>query len=306
MDIEGCGSSGEWCTTSPEHLDRLARGVLRAARAAAVELRRKPSDADRRLWALGILEGQTQAMLGPDLPDLPTGAKAQDEFVHNALALAVHVRAHSWAEKDLGKDGVLGRADVPHPGERGAADAFDVLGRLVIPHSSPAGWAATLVTDLSRGNKTLEAAVSLGKYVLHPTFLTFVNDATRVVGEALHEINVRRLQELRNALVQPPNRIARRSATRSRPSAALAKHDSAAPRTAPLPLQAPRSRQSVTPHELRSPRSQRRKRLPLIPEITEPAGRPESQPDIQLRLPPLRSPKPTRRPPETPGSPSAR
>ncbi|WP_266640005.1 hypothetical protein [Streptomyces mirabilis] len=77
------------------------------------------------------------------------------------------MRAHSWAEADLGAAGVPGRGDVP--GERGTADAFDVLGRLTLPHSSPEGWTASLVTDLARGDATLEAAVKLGKYVLHPT-----------------------------------------------------------------------------------------------------------------------------------------
>ncbi|MFH8470574.1 hypothetical protein [Streptomyces sp. NPDC017991] len=185
---------------SPEHLDRLARGVLRAARDAAWELR-QPQDPDRRTWALGKLAGQTQAMLGPDLPDYPPiGAAAQEGFVRTALELALHVRAHSWSQRDLGAVGVRGQDDVPHPGESRTADAFDVLGRLMLPHTSPEGWTATLVTDLAHGDKTLEAAVKLGKYVLHPTFLLFTDDATRVVGEALHSLNVRRLHELTNTL----------------------------------------------------------------------------------------------------------
>ncbi|MEV0935005.1 hypothetical protein ACIBMX_10300 [Streptomyces phaeochromogenes] len=57
----------QWSSTSPEHLDRLARGVLRAARDAARELRRNPPDPARRTWALGKLAGQTQAMLGAAL-----------------------------------------------------------------------------------------------------------------------------------------------------------------------------------------------------------------------------------------------
>ncbi|MFJ9634863.1 hypothetical protein ACIRU8_44955 [Streptomyces sp. NPDC101175] len=191
----------QWTTTSPEHFDRLARAVLRAAREAAQELRREPPEPDRRMWALGKLAGQAQEMLGPDLPDHPpTGAAAQEEFVRTALALAVHVRAHSWATADLGSLGVLGQADVPHSGERRASDAFDVLGRLMLPHSSPDGWTATLVTDLARGDEGLEAAVKLGKYVLHPTFLAFVDDATRVLGEALHSIDVNRLRDLTRLL----------------------------------------------------------------------------------------------------------
>ncbi|MGW1507070.1 hypothetical protein ACWCQW_53355 [Streptomyces mirabilis] len=61
-------------------------------------------------------------------------------------------------------------------------------------------WTATLVTDLARGDAMLEAAVKLGKYVLHPPFLALADDATRVIGEALHGLNVRRLKELTQAL----------------------------------------------------------------------------------------------------------
>lgn len=120
MEADDSMGPRQWATTSPEHFDRLARGVLRAARDAARELRRNPPDQDRRTWALGKLAGQTQAMLGPAFPDHPPlGAAAQEEFVRTALTLAVHVRAHSWAKADLGPVGVLGEADVPHPGNAG-------------------------------------------------------------------------------------------------------------------------------------------------------------------------------------------
>ncbi len=190
-----------WSTTSPEYLDQLALGVLRAARDAARELQRDPPDLTRQAWALGILAGQTQAMLGPDLPDRPpVGRAAQEGFVRTALALALHVRAHSWAEADLGEVGVAGQEDVSHLGERQAADAFDVLGRLMLPTSSDEGWTAALVTDLARGDETLEAAVKLGKYIAHPHFLALLDDATRVIGEALHNINVQRLEKLTEVL----------------------------------------------------------------------------------------------------------
>ncbi|MFJ2833543.1 hypothetical protein ACIPC1_39385 [Streptomyces sp. NPDC087263] len=201
MDADDRTGPRQWTTTSPEHFDWLARAVLRAARDAARELRRESPDPDRRTWALGKLAGQIQAMLGPDLPDHPpAGAAAQEEFVRTALALAVQVRAHSWAMADLGPLGVLGQADVPHPGERQAADAFDVLGRLMLPDSSSEGWTATLVTDLARGDEKLEAVVKLGKYVLHPTFLALADDVTGVTGEALHSINVTRLYDLTRLL----------------------------------------------------------------------------------------------------------
>ncbi|MGW1069085.1 hypothetical protein ACWD4F_31815 [Streptomyces aureus] len=190
-----------WSTTSPAELDRLACGVLRAARDAARELRREPFDPARRTWALGILAGRTKAMLGPDMPDHPPlDTTAQEEFVRLSLALALHVRAHSWAEADLGAVGVRGQEDVPHPGELLAADAFDVLGRLLLPHAGPEAWTATLVTDLASGDKALGAVVKLGKYALHPTFLGFTDDTTRVIGEALRALNVRELFELAESL----------------------------------------------------------------------------------------------------------
>ena len=120
----------------------------------------------------------------PDHP--PVGAEAQEGFVRTALALAVHVRAHSWAKADLGAVGAPGQDDVPHAGELWSADTFDVFGRLLLPNASPEGWTATLVTDVVRGDNELEAAVKLGEYVLHPTFLALTDDTTRVIGEALH------------------------------------------------------------------------------------------------------------------------
>jgi hypothetical protein len=136
-------------------------------------------------------------LLGPALPDHPpAGTVAQEGFVRTALTLAIHVRAHSWAEADLGTAGVTGQADMPHAGERQAADAFDVLGRLMLPNSPPEGWTATLVTDLARGDEKVEAAVKLGKYIFHPTFLAIVDDTTRMVGEALHNLNVEKLTDL--------------------------------------------------------------------------------------------------------------
>ncbi|WP_432175494.1 hypothetical protein [Streptomyces sp. Tue6028] len=218
MDAHDPAELRHWSTASDaiDTFDRLAYGVLRAAREAARELRRNFPDPGRRINAVGKLARQTQAMLGPDLPAYaPAGVEAQEEFVRTAHALAVHVRSRSWANADLGAAGVRGRPDVPHSGERGAADTFDALGRLMLPEASPAGWTATLVTDLARGDSTLEAAVKLGKYILHPTFLAVVDDTTRVIGEALHNRGVSRLQELADSL------RAHAGALESSPSAAV-------------------------------------------------------------------------------------
>ncbi|MCT9089907.1 hypothetical protein N4G70_13645 [Streptomyces sp. ASQP_92] len=168
--------------------------------------------------ASGPTDVPGRAPLGPVGP---VGLAAEEELVRNSLKLALHVRAHSWAAADLGPLGVRGRSDVQqldvrhlgerpsgaqhsgdqysgvqHSGEVQMADAIDVLGRLMLPNAAPAGWAATLVTDLARGDKTLEAGVKLGKYAFHPTFLALADDASRIVGEAVHHIHVHRLHEL--------------------------------------------------------------------------------------------------------------
>ncbi|WP_174479413.1 hypothetical protein [Streptomyces hokutonensis] len=109
----------------------------------------------------------------------------------------MHALAHRWTEADLG---LAGQAEVPHLGERQTAGAFDVLGRLMLPYASPEGWTAAVFTDLARGDEAWEAAVKLGKYILHPTFLALADDATRVVGEAVHHIHVDRLQALADSV----------------------------------------------------------------------------------------------------------
>ena len=282
MDADDRSDPPQWSTMSPEHLDQLACGVLRAARVAARALRENPPDPARRTWALGMLAGQTQAMLGPDLPDHPpVEAEAQEGFVHTALVLALHVRAHSWSERDLGAADVPGQDDVPHPGERRSADAFDVLGRLMLPHASPEGWTATLVTDLARGDKTLEAAVKLGKYVLHPTFLALTDDATRLVGEAWHNINVDRLQELTQSL--------RHHACAGPPLPASEPTDAIA---APMPLEPKIHRQIARPTRNRPARKRGTKRVPEVgsaPRSASTSGAPaqsappseQGAPDVQ-------------------------
>lgn len=181
-------------------LDQLAKGLLDAARGAARQMRRVPPDPVRQGETWGHLAKYARAMLGCDLPAWPPAdAAAQEECIRTSVELAVHVRAHCWKDKDL-LGGVAGQPAVPLEGERWAADVFDVLGRLMLPHATPQGWTATLVTDLAAGDKKLEAAVKLGKYVLHPTFLAITDDLTRMMGEALSNIKVQRLYGLTNSL----------------------------------------------------------------------------------------------------------
>ncbi|MEV5980896.1 hypothetical protein [Streptomyces sp. NPDC052114] len=283
MDVNDRAVPRQWETPLPEHFDQLAKGMRSAARVAARELRRKPSDPARRTWALGVLAGHAQAMLGPGMPDHPpVGDAAQEGFVRTALALALHVRAHSWAEKDLGAAGVAGRDDVPHPGESLAADAFDVLNRLMLPDASAEGWTATLVTDLARGDKTLEAAVKLGKYILHPTFLALTDDATRLIGEALHHLHAHRLQELTRSL---------RHYADAGPTLPAAGPEQTHAAYEPMPLEPKVSRQITTQPE-RPPR--RRRRIKRVPEVHPSAGStPDpADPPATPQRGPLQSPLP--------------
>ncbi|MFJ4931666.1 hypothetical protein [Streptomyces sp. NPDC088736] len=291
MDANDRIRPGQEATPPPEHFDRLAAGVLRAARDAARELRREPPDPDRRAWALGVLAGQTQAMLGRGVSDHPpVGEAAQEGFVHTALTLALHVRAHSWAKADFGAAGVPGQDDVPHPGERQAADTFDVLGRLMLPNASPEGWTATLATDLARGDTTLEAAVKLGKYVLHPTFLAVTDDTTRIIGEALHNINVRQLRNLIDEL-------------RAYADAGSVHKAPTELRTRAISIPTWGDRQSVT--EIERPderiRFQRHPRSPSNDRTKGSGSLPSAPPEPPSQTPPAspRSSKP--KPPSTPG-----
>lgn len=70
---------------------------------------------------------------------------------------------------------------------------FDALGALFLPTASAEDWATEIIRDAAKGEPAMEAAVKFGRYVLHPTPLLILNDATRMLGEALYSSNVRRL-----------------------------------------------------------------------------------------------------------------
>jgi hypothetical protein len=65
MDTHHRMGPRKWATTSPEHLDRLALGLLRVARDAARELRRNAPGLARQTWALGKLAGRNSGDAGP-------------------------------------------------------------------------------------------------------------------------------------------------------------------------------------------------------------------------------------------------
>ncbi|QTE03126.1 hypothetical protein [Streptomyces cyanogenus] len=172
--------------------ERRAYGLLRAARKAAAVLHAQCSEHER---AEKVREVSWQAaeLLGLQPGPVPGDAASQEKLVKAAGELAVLLRAYNWADSDIAVTDLDGAVVVPHVGERAAADGFDALGKLILPEASPEGWASELVTSAAKGNATLEAAVKFGKYLLHPTPLLVLDGFTEIVGQAVHDLNVRRL-----------------------------------------------------------------------------------------------------------------
>ncbi|WP_158778736.1 hypothetical protein [Streptomyces cellulosae] len=161
------------------------------------------------------------------------------------------------------------------------ANAFDAAGRMMLPHASPEGWAATVATDLARGDKTLETAVKVGKYILHPTPLALADDATRIVGEALHDLNVRRLQELAHSL-----RCYASATGPSHPVAGTVPAIDVPVRAKPHNMSAEHDRPSVRgPKQPERPDSKPRVSVGTARQpVTTPEG-PDSKPRIRLGVP---------------------
>ncbi|MFD0068911.1 hypothetical protein [Streptomyces sp. NPDC127574] len=261
MDADDSRGLPPWSTTSPEQLHRVAREMFSAAVIARRELGRTPSDPNRRALAFDRLARETQAVLGPVLPDCQAiGTADQMAFVRAAIQFAGHVISHKWTEADLGGPSIPGREEEAHDGERGTAAVFDVAGRLQLPHASAEGWAAAIATDAARGDRSLEAAVKVAKYVLHPTPLALADDATRVLGEGVHGMNVRRLQEL--ALTLRDHATATEP---SRPSAAPEPAVDVPVGTEAHSLSDEQDRPSVSSPEFDDPESFRVRRIPCSP-----------------------------------------
>ncbi|MEU2065005.1 hypothetical protein [Streptomyces sp. NPDC013455] len=166
--------------------------LLRAARKAAAILRTQ-CPAEERAEKVSKVVSQAAKLLGLPPGPVPGDAASQEKLVKAAGELAVLLRAYNWADSDITVTALDDDIVRPHIGERGAADGFDALGKLILPEASPEGWASELVTSSAKGNPTLEAAVKFGKYLLHPTPLLVLDDFTKIVGQAVHSLNVIRL-----------------------------------------------------------------------------------------------------------------
>ncbi|MEU6594349.1 hypothetical protein ABZ923_34970 [Streptomyces sp. NPDC046881] len=172
--------------------ERRAYELLRAARKAAAVLRAQCPPGERAEKVSEVV-WQAAELLGLPPGPVPGDAASQGKLVKAAGELAVLLRAYNWADSDITVTDLEDAAVVPHVGERGAADGFDALGKLILPEASPEGWASELVTSAARGNPKLEAGVKFGKYLLHPTPLLVLDDLTKIVGQAVHSLNVSRL-----------------------------------------------------------------------------------------------------------------
>ncbi|MFF2363897.1 hypothetical protein ACFVU0_14470 [Streptomyces sp. NPDC058122] len=178
---------------------RLAYDMLRAARHAAAPY---PQES-----ALADVQEHTAAMLGLPYP-VALPASGRKELIKAAGELAVLLRAYDWAahetnDVDRTYDAVartyavgdIRVAEVEHVGERRMAEGFDALGKLILPNASAEGWASELITRAVEGEKRLESAVKVGKYLLHAGPLLVLDDVTKMLGEAEHAWNLRRLQK---------------------------------------------------------------------------------------------------------------
>ncbi|WP_371558693.1 hypothetical protein OG416_38880 [Streptomyces longwoodensis] len=172
--------------------ERRACQLLGAAREGAVVLGAQCPLAER-VEKVSEVAGHVAGLLGLPPGPVPDDAASQEKLVKAAGELAVLLRAYNWADSDISVTDLDKAADTPHVGERAAADGFDALGKLILPHASPEGWASELVTSAAKGDAKLEAGVKFAKYVLHPTPLLVLDDFTKMAGQAVHSLNLSRL-----------------------------------------------------------------------------------------------------------------
>lgn len=182
----------EFAPMTRQERERRALQLLRTARDAA-RLLDDPHKAVELAEKVAELWGTLAELLNLPRDPVPLSATHQACLIENAAELAVLLRAYNWADEDLATGAVTETLGTEHVGERGAADGFDALGKLFLPEGPAESWAAELVTQAANGNRTMERAVKFGKYVLHPTPLLVLDDITRIVGQAVHSLNVEKL-----------------------------------------------------------------------------------------------------------------
>jgi hypothetical protein len=172
---------------------RRAYQLLRAVREAIAALRAQCPSEERVKMTVNEVCRQTARMLGLSPGPAPSDAASQEELVKTAGKMAGALRAYNWADDDIAATDASTTAQAPHVGESGAAQGFDVAGKLILPHASAEGWASELCTSVAKGDAKLELTVKVGKYLLHPTPLLILDDLTQMCGRAIYSSHVNEL-----------------------------------------------------------------------------------------------------------------
>ncbi|WP_406455709.1 hypothetical protein OH768_20695 [Streptomyces sp. NBC_01622] len=118
-------------------------------------------------------------------------------------ALTVELRSQHFAPETLQEvfSGPPGQSETPpgasrvHAGEKAVALAFEVASYVSLREAGPEAWARKGASVTARGSgKDIEAAVKIAQYLLGPSPVSMANDVTKMLGEAVANINKQRLQ----------------------------------------------------------------------------------------------------------------
>jgi len=136
-------------------------------------------------------------MMGGTCSIRPTAATAEEKkaLIRDIARAAVFLRAHNWADRDL--EGVqrtataLSTGDL-HRGEIQASDGLDALGYVMLAdHGDADSWAFTLLKEAAGEDERLAGIVKAVRYVVDPSFLLVLGDATKMTGAAVSAMNLR-------------------------------------------------------------------------------------------------------------------
>jgi len=140
----------------------------------------------------------------------PRRTAGQDGFRNSLLqqvrTLTTELRSQKFAPETLqkvfsGPPGYAGEDEVPpgrstaRPGEKAVALAFEIASYVSLRDAGPEPWAhkGASVAAHSSG-KDIEAAVKVAQYLLWPSPVTMANDVTKMLGDAVANINEQRLR----------------------------------------------------------------------------------------------------------------
>lgn len=174
-----------------------AREALRTANRAARMLREGTVREEVLDQQLADLTQHYSIMMGGTCSIRPTAATAEEKkaLIRDIARAAVFLRAHNWADRDL--EGVqrtataLSTGDL-HRGEIQASDGLDALGYVMLAdHGDADSWAFTLLKEAAGEDERLAGIVKAVRYVVDPSFLLVLGDATKMTGAAVSAMNLR-------------------------------------------------------------------------------------------------------------------